>query len=69
MSDLALRIADLKTTRQESGDRNYKAEVRGQRSEIRYSCFSNFAIRNSKYDPMLYALCLIKFAIQDNLGA
>ena len=75
MSDLGLRIADLKTRRQESGDRSYEAEFRGRKSQIRGQTTEDkkeqnlalqifdFEIRNSKFYPMPHALCLHKSTI------
>ena len=77
MSDLGLRIADLKTRRQESADWSYEAEVRGRKSQIRGQTTEDkkeqnialqifdFAIRNSKFYPILHALCLPKATISN----
>ena len=64
MSDLGLRIADLKTRRQESGDRSYEAEFRGQTTEdkkeqnLALQIF-DFEIRNSQFEILPYAPCSV----------
>ena len=71
MSDLGLRIADLKTRRQESADWSFEAEVRGRKSQIRGQTTEDkkeqnlalqifdFEIRNSQFEILPYAPCSV----------